>query len=64
MVNDLNIGGVFIPGLLAGLHAGTHRAFIAQQALPSFAFSPAAGRFNLSGHLFPADAGPDRAGVI
>jgi hypothetical protein len=40
------------------------RAFLSQQALPALAVSPADGCFNLDCHLLPADAGPDRVGVI
>lgn len=70
MVNDLNIGGVFIPGLLMVALAalvctlGLVALFLAQQALPALTVSPADGCFNLDRHLFPADAGSDRVGVI
>jgi hypothetical protein len=69
MVNDLNIGGVFIPGLLMVALAALVCtlglvALFSQQALPALAVSPADGCFNLDCHLFPADAGPDRVGVI
>jgi hypothetical protein len=51
MVNDLNLGGVFIPGLLMVALAAlvctlSLVALFSQQALPALAVSPADGCFN------------------
>jgi hypothetical protein len=62
MLNDINIGGVYLPGLLVIALVSlactvTGAAFLFQQALLPFALPPADWFIHVYRHFFPAPAG-------